>query len=52
MENSKEVKKGSIAVVACSGASNTGQITNEVAKNLCKDAENFTMVCLAALPLG
>lgn len=52
MEDVKEIKKDKIAIVACSGASNTGQITNEVAKNLCKDAENFTMVCLAALPLG
>ena len=41
-----------IAVVACSGASNTGQTTNEVATNLCAKSEDYTMVCLAALTLG
>ncbi|MGM0366568.1 MAG: putative zinc-binding protein [Actinomycetota bacterium] len=40
------------AVVACSGASNTGQTTNEVAKKLSLDSEDYTMVCLAALTLG
>lgn len=48
----EEIKKDKIAVVACSGASNTGQITNEIAKKLSKDSENYTMVCLAAVPLG
>jgi len=41
-----------IAIVACSGASNTGQTTNEVAANLCAKSDEYTMVCLAALTLG
>ena len=41
-----------IAIVACSGAVNTGQTANEVATNLCARSEEYTMVCLAALTLG
>ena len=41
-----------IAIVACSGAANTGQTANEVATNLCAKSEKYTMVCLAALTLG
>ena len=41
-----------IAIVACSGAANTGQTSNEVATNLCAKSEDYTMVCLAALTLG
>jgi len=41
-----------IAIVACSGAANTGQTANEVATNLCAKSEDYTMVCLAALTLG
>jgi len=41
-----------IAIVACSGAANTGQTSNEVATNLCASSEEYTMVCLAALTLG
>ena len=40
-----------IAIVACSGAANTGQTANEVATNLCAKSEDYTMVCLAALTL-
>lgn len=40
------------ALLVCSGASNTGQITNEVAKKICKDNKNTNMICLAALPLN
>ena len=35
-----------IAIVACSGAANTGQTANEVATNLCAKSEEYTMVCL------
>lgn len=41
-----------IALVACSGAANTGQTANEVVVNLCAKSEEYTMVCLAALTLG
>lgn len=41
-----------IAIVACSGAANTGQTANEVATNLCAKLEEYTMVCLAALTLN
>jgi len=41
-----------IAIVACSGAANTGQTANEVATNLCAKSEEYTMVCLAALTLN
>ena len=41
-----------IAIVACSGAANTGQTANEVATNLCAKSDKYTMVCLAALTLG
>ena len=41
-----------IAIVACSGAANTGQTANEVATNLCAKSDEYTMVCLAALTLG
>ncbi|MDZ7837094.1 MAG: putative zinc-binding protein [Actinomycetota bacterium] len=41
-----------VAVVACSGSSNTGQTTNEVAKKLSLESEDYSMVCLAALTLG
>jgi uncharacterized metal-binding protein len=47
--NSEDKK---IAIVACSGAANTGQTSNEVATNLCAKSEDYTMVCLAALTLG
>ena len=47
--NSEDKK---IAIVACSGAANTGQTANEVATNLCAKSEDYTMVCLAALTLG
>ncbi len=47
MKNNKK-----IALVACSGASNTGQTTNEVAKRLSLESDDYTMVCLAALTLG
>ena len=40
---------GKIAIAVCSGASNTSQISNAVAQNLCKKSNKFTMVCLAAL---
>ena len=40
-----------IAIVACSGAANTGQTANGVATNLCAKSEEYTMVCLAALTL-
>ena len=46
------VENGKIAIVACSGAANTGQTANEVATNLCAKSEEYTMVCLAALTLG
>jgi len=45
-------KNNKIAVVACSGASNTGQTTNEVAKRLSLGSGGYGMVCLAALTLG
>lgn len=45
-------KNNKVAVVACSGASNTGQTTNEVARKLSLDSEDYGMVCLAALTLG
>jgi len=45
-------KNNKIALVACSGASNTGQTTNEVAKKLSLDSEDYVMVCFAALTLG
>jgi len=45
-------KNNKIALVACSGAANTGQTANEVATNLCAKSEDYTMVCLAALTLG
>ena len=41
-----------IAIVACSGAANTGQTANEVATNLCAKSDEYTMVCLAALTLN
>lgn len=41
-----------IAIVACSGAANTGQTANEVATNICAKSDKYTMVCLAALTLG
>src|SRR4030066_1593539 len=41
-----------ITIVACSGASNTGQTSNEVTVELCKKSDNYSMVCLAALTLG
>jgi len=47
--NDKDKK---IAIVACSGAANTGQTANEVATNLCAKSDKYTMVCLAALTLG
>jgi len=47
--NDKDKK---IAIVACSGASNTGQTTNEVARHLCDKSDEFTMICLAALTLN
>ena len=47
--NSEDKK---IAIVACSGAANTGQTSNEVATNLYAKSEDYTMVCLAALTLG
>ncbi|WEU40186.1 MAG: putative zinc-binding protein [Candidatus Odinarchaeum yellowstonii] len=40
-----------IAIIACSGASNTGQITNEVAKKIIKNLKNTVMVCLPGVPL-
>jgi len=45
-------KNNKIALVACSGAANTGQTANEVVANLCKKSNDYTMVCLAALTLG
>jgi len=45
------VENGKIAIVACSGAANTGQTANEVATNLCAKSDDYTMVCLAALTL-
>ena len=47
--NSQDKK---MAIVACSGAANTGQTANEVATNLCAKSDKYTMVCLAALTLG
>ena len=45
-------KNDKIALVACSGAANTGQTANEVVASLCKKSDDYTMVCLAALTLG
>jgi uncharacterized metal-binding protein len=45
-------KNNKIALVACSGAANTGQTANEVVADLCAKSKDYTMVCLAALTLG
>ncbi|OFW54070.1 MAG: hypothetical protein A2163_01600 [Actinobacteria bacterium RBG_13_35_12] len=50
MNENEQNKK--IAIVACSGAANTGQTANEVTVDLCKKSDNYSMVCLVALTLS
>lgn len=49
MQSNNKSNDKKIAIAVCSGASNTGQISNAVAQSLCKKSDKYIMVCLAGL---